>query len=132
MRATEIKTALENYFDNVYFGTLEELSSILDSAQYPCACVIPQQKTVEFKKTANCFIEKEGVIIAYLSTMDFQADTESIYDEVKNNELEIYKVMNPYINLITNIQCISEINKFDSNVIFSAFSFDLENEINCL
>jgi hypothetical protein len=130
MTAKDLYTALSAKYANHYFGSYEELNVILDSACFPCVVVIPISKQVSF--IADRFKVVETVVIASLDQMELDFETEKIYDEVLIKERELLANIFDFMPKIRSIQNLSELNKFDQNVIFAAMSIELVNDhVNC-
>ena len=129
MNAKELYTALSAKYVNHYFASYEELNVILDNATYPCMVVVPVSKSITF--VADRFKIVETVVVASLSKMDLDFSTESIYDTVKGLETSLLSNIYPFSRDITSYQNLSELNKFDANVAFAAFSIDIVNSPVC-
>jgi hypothetical protein len=130
MTAKDLYTALSAKYLNHYFGGYEELNVILDSACFPCVVVIPISKQVSF--IADRFKVVETVVIASLDQMELDFETEQIYDEVLIKERELLANIFDFMPKIRSVQNLSELNKFDQNVIFAAMSIELVNDhVNC-
>jgi hypothetical protein len=130
MTAKDLYTALSAKYVNHYFGSYEELNLILDGAEFPCVVVIPISKQVSF--IADRFKVVETVVIASLDQMELDFETEQIYDEVLIKERELLANIFDFMPKIRSVQNLSELNKFDQNVIFAAMSIELVNDhVNC-
>ena len=129
MNAKELFTALSAKYANHYFGSYEELNILLDSATYPCVVVIPVSKKITF--IADRFKIVETVVVASLAIMELDFTTSAAYDSIKTLEYALLAYLYPYSREIQSVQVLSELNKFDANVLFSAFAIDLVNTPVC-
>lgn len=126
MNAKELYLKLSETYVNNYFGSYEELNMILDNADYPCLVVIPVLKRISF--VTDRFRIVETVVIASLDKMEIDLTMDEIYDSIKVLEENLLKELYPFEKNIQNYQVLSELNKFDANVLFAAFSLDLINK----
>ena len=132
MNAKELYTYLGTKYAHSYFGSYEELNVLLDSipaTNYPCVVVIPVSKQITF--VADRFRIVETVVVASLSLMELDFSTEAIYDTVKSLEVDLMSKLYPIQKNILSYQVLSELNKFDANVAFSAFAIDIVNKPVC-
>ena len=116
-------------YENHYFGSYEELNIILDNADFPCVVVVPVSKTVLFQ--TDQFKVTETVVVAALDKMEVDNEMIVIYEEMQKLEKSLLSAIYPFSDKIKNIICLSELNKFDANVLFSAFSLDIQHDSIC-
>ena len=129
MKATDFIPIFESKKYNVIFANYEELNIELDNADYPCLAIVPISKSVQY--IADEFRKPESIVIAYVDKIDeFDSKTSDLYNLIEEKESEILTLLYPYMDKITNLQVISEINKFDAHVLFAGIAFDLDNRIN--
>lgn len=129
MDANQLYEKLSENWVNHYFGSYEELNVILDNAQYPCLLVIPVSKRLSF--IADRYKVVDTVVVALASIMDVDYNTLNIYKYTSVLEKLLLRAIYPLEKNIANYQCLSELNKFDANVVFAAFSMDLVNDPIC-
>lgn len=129
MDAKQLYDFLAKKYDNHYFGSYEELNLILDNATFPCLVVVPISKTVVFQ--TDKFKITETVVVASLNKMEIDNETATIYKEMQKLEKALLKELYPLADKIKSIICLSELNRFDANVLFSAFSLDIQNNPIC-
>jgi len=129
MNAKELFDAINSNYDESYFGSYEELDDILNNASFPCLVVIPISKQVQF--IADRFKTIETVVIASLDEMELDTSTSDVYDSISKMEGELLEYLYPFTNQILSYQSISELNKFNSNLTFAAFSIELINDPKC-
>ena len=129
MDAKQLYDYLAANYENHYFGSYEELNLILDNAEFPCVVVVPVSKTVLFQ--ADQFKITERVDVAVLNKMELEEEMIVIYEEMQTLEKNLLNAIYPLSDKIKNIVCLSELNKFDANVLFSAFSLDVQHDSIC-
>jgi len=129
MTAKELYTEIAKTYTNSYFASYEELNLTLDTATYPCAVIVPISKQVQF--VSDRFKTIETVVVASLDVMPLDFETATAYDDILKLENELLGTVYPFMDYIRNIQVLSELNKFDSNVLFAAFSFELMHNSVC-
>ena len=126
MNAKDLYTAMSVNYPNHYFGSYEELNLILDNADFPCLVVIPISKQLSF--IADRFKVIETVVMASLDRSELDIDTCEVYDSVLLLERGLMDGLFDLMPKIRSIQNLSELNKFDQNVLFAAYSIELIND----
>lgn len=126
MNAKDLYTSLSATYPNHYFGSYEELNLILDNADFPCLVVIPVSKQVSF--IADRFKLVETVVVASLERMELDFETTEAYDSILSMERALFNGLYPLQSKIKSMQVLSELNKFDQNVLFAALSLELIND----
>ena len=129
MNAKQLYLKLSETYPNHYFGSYEELNVILDNAQMPCIVVIPVSKTVNF--IADRFKIVETVVIASLDLMELDFSTDAAYVSIKSLENQLLSDIFPFSDKIKSVQVLSELNKFDANVLFAALALEIINDPVC-
>lgn len=126
MTAKDLYTSMSVLYENHYFGSYEELNLILDNAAFPCLVVIPISKQLSF--IADRFKVVETVVVASLDRSELDIDTCEVYDSVLLLERGLMDGLFDFMPKVRSIQNLSELNKFDQNVLFAAYSIELIND----
>ena len=109
-----------------YFATYEELNQVITGAQYPCLVCVPIGKTQAF--TVQGITNVEQAVFALLDEMPLDFKTEDIYDSVSALEHTLEDLIYPYASNITALQNISELCKFDENLMFAGMAVTLTDK----